>query len=199
LKALDSVPQNYISNQAFAAFYGVTRDCKNPELAFRLLDWAYSDEFTISSTWGVKGETWDYDANGEVELIGDFTIPEKLEAQAKTLSNIYYLPSRCALWQKYSKPVYKVMGIEPSCIWFSDANDELAEYYHLANILYYYTDEETEIISEYSPDLSTYINECQSKFISGEMPLSEFDNYRARLKEMGLDKITEIYVKHFGN
>ena len=41
-------------------------------------------------------------------------------------------------------------------------------------------------------DITTYINESQAQFISGALPLSQFDNYIATLKKMGMDRLLEI-------
>lgn len=52
-----------------------------------------------------------------------------------------------------------------------------------------------EYLSDYTNlwvDIDLYINECRAKFINGEMDIeTEFDDYLATLKSMGMDKIVE--------
>lgn len=38
----------------------VTKNCENPEAAFRLLDLMGRDDLTITTRWGKQGENWDY-------------------------------------------------------------------------------------------------------------------------------------------
>jgi len=41
--------------------YGfITKNCKNPELAFRILDLMGREDFTITTRWGIQGKHWDY-------------------------------------------------------------------------------------------------------------------------------------------
>lgn len=45
-------------------------------------------------------------------------------------------------------------------------------------------------------DIELYINECRAKFINGEMDIeTEFDDYIATLKKMGMDKVVEYKQK----
>ncbi|MFK7697290.1 ABC transporter substrate-binding protein [Paenibacillus sp. HJGM_3] len=42
-------------------------------------------------------------------------------------------------------------------------------------------------------DLGTYVDEMMAKFVKGTVPFSEWDNYAATLKKMGLDRYLKIY------
>jgi putative aldouronate transport system substrate-binding protein len=41
-------------------------------------------------------------------------------------------------------------------------------------------------------DIDTYINEMRARFISGQEPLANFDQYITTLKNMGMDRLIEI-------
>jgi putative aldouronate transport system substrate-binding protein len=41
-------------------------------------------------------------------------------------------------------------------------------------------------------DINTYIVESRAQFISGALPLTQFDTYIATLKRMGMDRLIEI-------
>jgi putative aldouronate transport system substrate-binding protein len=43
--------------------------------------------------------------------------------------------------------------------------------------------------------LDTYASEITIKIIMGQLPISEFDNMKAKLKELGSDKLVEMYRK----
>ena len=55
------------------------------------------------------------------------------------------------------------------------------------------TESETSEINSLWPDLKNYIDEMKFKFIMGEEPIDNFDQFRSTLSSMGIDRLTEIY------
>src|SRR5690606_27023078 len=55
-----------------------------------------------------------------------------------------------------------------------------------------YTPEENERIVALSNDISQYVTEKTTEFVSGRIPFSEWDNYVSTLKKMGLDEFMKI-------
>jgi len=51
-----------------------------------------------------------------------------------------------------------------------------------------YADEYASLIT----DITTYINESRAQFISGALPISQFDAYIANLRSMGMDRMMQI-------
>ena len=64
-------------------------------------------------------------------------------------------------------------------------------------MLRYYTDEDIDVIETYTSDIQTYTNENYLKFITGDRDLSEFDQYVATLKSMGMNEVIAVYQRHF--
>lgn len=56
-----------------------------------------------------------------------------------------------------------------------------------------FTNEENTRMAAISADISTYIREMQAKFITGEVPFSEWDTYVQTIERMGLAEYMEIY------
>ena len=54
------------------------------------------------------------------------------------------------------------------------------------------TEEEADELSTLSTDINTYVKESMVRFATGEMPLTEWDNYVETLNSMGLDRYTEL-------
>ena len=52
-------------------------------------------------------------------------------------------------------------------------------------------DEGTEYSSLFT-DISTYVDECNVKFIMGQMSLDDYDAYRDTLKKMGIERCIEL-------
>ena len=55
------------------------------------------------------------------------------------------------------------------------------------------TTEEANDISKYTTEIETYVNEMQIKFMIGTESLDNYDQYLSHLKELGLDRVMEIY------
>jgi putative aldouronate transport system substrate-binding protein len=54
------------------------------------------------------------------------------------------------------------------------------------------SDEHQSIVDRIQPDISTYSNETRLKFLIGEIPLSEWDNYVRTVNSMGLEQLREV-------
>ena len=52
-------------------------------------------------------------------------------------------------------------------------------------------EEGTEFSSTYT-DIETYVQECNVKFIMGQMSLDDYDSYRETLKGMGIERCIEL-------
>ncbi len=54
------------------------------------------------------------------------------------------------------------------------------------------TTEEGQTYASMYTDIETYVQECNVKFIMGQMSLDEYDSYRDTLKSMGIEQCIEI-------
>lgn len=57
----------------------------------------------------------------------------------------------------------------------------------------YLTNEEQSEMSALRSDLDTYVKQMEAKFVTGQEPLSNWDNYKAQVEKMGGKRIVEIY------
>lgn len=57
----------------------------------------------------------------------------------------------------------------------------------------YLTNEEQSEASALLSDLNTYVKQMEAKFVTGNEPISNWDNYTAQIKKMGGDRIVELY------
>ena len=55
---------NYRARDHKFNMYAVSSSCENPELMVQFLNWAYSEEGAINYGWGVEGDSFEYDADG---------------------------------------------------------------------------------------------------------------------------------------
>ena len=155
-------------------FLSTTLLDKDWETFLKCMDWGYSEECDYLLTYGIEGEAFEFDENGDpqyTELITNN--PEGYSmSDAKTL----YTPTTlagCVLYNEASKIMY------------SDAYNACAEKWDRSygEITTMPTDvsmtaEESETYSTLITDIATYSGEMITKFIVGEADLeAEWDNY----------------------
>lgn len=176
----------------------ISSSCKNVYEAVRLLDYLYSEEGKALMNWGIEGESYEVDKDGNkhfTDLI--MNNPEgktPYEAIAAYFPNTgftgfnSYLASS-ALEGKFNAKLKKVK--EDSVNYSLEADKGMI----LPNLPT--TIEEDEEISNSSADLSTYMSEMYSKFIMGVEPLDNFDEFQKNIKKLGIEKVIEIKQKAY--
>ena len=164
----------------------ITTACKNPELAAQWLDAHYSPEGSLIVNYGgLEGETFNYDENGH-PVLGDLVLNNPDMVFNHALS--FYCAKNYVGYYEYSR----VSDI------FTDAQREATEIWAKADSSYgypvnaYMTAEETTTYAQYSSDLTTYISEHLIKFIIGDEPLSDFEEFRQTLLTMGIEDVIAV-------
>lgn len=167
--------------------YGITRDCKDPVLAIKWLDYIYgSDEGRDTLLYGLEGLTYTVDADGN--KIWDDSIannPDGLNI-GTALRAVGAFPAQ---FTNRTEDFYRMMLT-------SDAVEEgalLKQYLIQPFPQVMGTDDELDRIASLNADIETYENEMIQKFIMGQAPLSEFDAFIQTIKGMGGDELTQIY------
>ena len=184
----------------------VTKDAKNPEIAFRLLDLMCDKELSINSRFGEKDKDWKFatDADKGTGLYENMDIP----ATIKVINNHWGQPQN-AEWAEDTQPAirpyqYGIGGMT----W--DGNEYDSQYMTAQAVPSYidkapeevvlkvpFTTEENDRTSEILTSLKTYIDESTQRFIVGDMPFSEWDNYVSELDNIGLEEYLKVVQKAY--
>jgi ABC-type sugar transport system, periplasmic component len=166
----------------------VTKSCKDTEAAMKLFDFMYSKEGHDLQAWGIEGISYVNVGNKKQVLDYVSKNPDGIDRST----------------------VQAEMGISGPLPWMYDAdainafNTPFATslntlYASKPNIVKEYwqatlTESESKITTKYNNDLvANYINPMMSKFITGKEPLSKWDEYVAKAKELGADD----YIKQY--
>jgi putative aldouronate transport system substrate-binding protein len=165
--------------------------CSNLELLMTFMDYQYSESGCLWTNWGPEGELWEYDANGK-RMLTDFALHH--EAGTAWLQDCFCYnelgDAGIQLWERnYAYEggerfvamfdVWSVKGFyEPEYIWPAAVK---------------FDDEEQNIINSNRTDANTYFVENYSRFFTGDLPFSEWDNYVQSLMDMGLATVLEVY------
>lgn len=172
--------------------WAVSTACGDPVPLMKLVNWLYSDEADLMYNWGEENVTYTMDAEGNPQWT-DLVInnPDGLNFMFAS-----YL---------YASGVGSVYfpGIYDMSKGFYSYNDDMLEAVETLSVL---TDgawnmpkyatlntEETEEYTSYSTDLETYAEGMILKFVLGDEPMENFDAFVNTCKEMGLDRMTELY------
>lgn len=165
----------------------ISKDCKNPEVAFRWLDYfVFSDESDMLQTLGIEGETYTVE-NGNIKMT-DFVTnnPDGLGSVEAirsigawtTLPHMRKLENVSAL--KLSDPVHAERA-------------ELYQPYIVDRIEFAIpTTEEFEKTARLYTDITTYRDEMVTKFIMGQEDFNSWDSFVSQLKEMGMDEVLKV-------
>lgn len=166
----------------------ISTSCKNVELAARTLDWFYSEEGQMLVNYGIEGKSYEM-VDGEPQYTDEImhnseglTVNQALSKYARPF-NTYY---SCLTEKAYKARMFSDVMREAYDIF----NDTDAKETALPPL--YPTAEEQKELSDLTNALDTYCKEMLAKFITGVTPISEFDNYTAKLKELKVDRVIEI-------
>lgn len=171
----------------------ISTQCKNPELAARLLDFGYSEDGILAFNFGIEGESFTMVDGYPTYTDIIMNNPDGL-APGEARSLYGYPTGSGPLIQ--DKRYMEQMAITPeqkeSLVIWADTN---AESYLIPTITH--TAEETDEIASIQNDISTYVNEMYYKFIVGVEPIENFDNYIKELDNLGMKKLLEIKQKGY--
>ena len=170
----------YWGNDPIAGFFGITRDCENPEETFQFLDYLYSKEANDLLYFGI--EDVDYVVDGDNYIID--LEKRSTDNYANRMGNNFGGFPRILL------AIHRDLSYTPET---AANNQQLREYYRLPLCTSFFLENELDVIQEYGADLSTYWSEAHIAFITGTKDISEFDDYVNVLKSMHVEDVEAVY------
>jgi putative aldouronate transport system substrate-binding protein len=168
--------------------FGISANCKNPELAMKWLDYVYASKAGSDYVmFGIEGKSYNRDAAGKVKLT-DYVL--KNPDGMGTFDALRALGSWPNVPYIQTEEAYVALFTP-----FPDLLDTAAKckpYIMTGFPPILPTAKESEDQTAVMGDLNTYRDEMVSKFIIGQTPLSEFDNFVKQLRSLGIDKVLAI-------
>lgn len=168
-------------------FYAITKDCEDPQLAMEFLSYcAANEDGRRLALMGIEGEHWDL-VDGQ-PVFKDFMMNDpqyNIILMCRRIGGFSFLDIQTREFNiarasgQYKKGLDLILENEGK--------------YEPAVPNFIPTTEEASEINSLWPDLKNYIDEMKFKFIMGEEPLENFDQFRSTLESMGIDRLTEIY------
>ena len=180
-----------ISGVIDGTFTGITKDCKDPVLAIKMLDYLWSEDGIKYLAWGIEGKTYTME-NGKPKFT-DFVNKnsEKLGA-SDALRSVGAWPT--IPWVQQKEQYTQMLSQIPD---FENFGELIKPVSKVGYPMLLASKEDQERITALESDINTYRKEMMIKFVIGKEPISKFNKYVETLKSMGLDELISIRQKQY--
>ncbi len=166
----------------------ISSSSKQVEAAAKLLDYNFSKEGHLLANFGVEGVSYTM-VNGYPKYTDviyknadGLTLSQAMAMYLRASTNGPFIQDPRYLEQYYSIPELS----EAINLW---AQTDYGKYIMPPVSA---TSEEAAELAKIMNNVMTYTDEMESKFITGAIPLSEFDTYVSQLKKFGIERAIEI-------
>lgn len=162
----------------------ITSCCEDVETAMRFLDYLYSEDGILFYNYGFEGIDFELDENNTPRFT-ETVINNEYGVDVPNMLRIRRPYSLCSsLMILYGTAEFNTdLKNEAWDVWSSNMDGAP---YIPSNVSM--NAEETETASYYIADIVTYASQMIPQFISGDKPLSDWDDFVAQLKEMSIEE-----------
>lgn len=170
----------YVGRVELGNMFGVSSSSSNPVLACRFLDYAMSEPCQEMYQWGIEGESYTVDANGNKVFTEQASDNDWLQQLGINPAFVY--------------PAQQSVTSTDALVadWHAEINAWQEQFVVDPWPFIYSTEEESEIINTYYVDIQTYVDENATQFITGTRSLDEFDSYISGLDNLNLSEVLQV-------
>ena len=167
----------------------ISADSENWEVALRWLDYLYTEEGALLANYGVEGDTFEFNEDGEPEFTDKILANENGWTMTQPVAS-YLCPSAgIANWSDWTRELAGVPEKDQACY---DVWSEFSDDWRLPSSVTLTQEESTERAALYA-DISTIVKEQTAQFISGALDIeSNWDAYISALEASGMERAIEI-------
>jgi putative aldouronate transport system substrate-binding protein len=156
----------------------ITTGCEDVELAMQFMNYLYTDEYYLPSNYGVEGETFDIDSNGDPQF-QDWT----WQTAGRTFSSVMMDYTLFTMVDaNVVTPGQSEAAAACADVWNSNL-DNVEDYPDAAAMNL----DESDAYSRHSGDIVTLAQEYTAKFITGDLPLSDIPAFQEKLITSGVN------------
>ncbi len=175
------------NNYGRGAVAVITKDCKNPDLAAKFLNFGYTDQGSLLYTFGIEGTSYTIQ-DGEpaytdlVKNNPDQSFAQILPSYTKTYAGPMEIHHQ--YYKEYYGNPKQIDAIEK----WGESNGEKYDMPYVS-----VSAEEADELAGIEAKLKQYVDEMSMRFIVGSEPLENFESYVETLKSFGADKAISMY------
>lgn len=170
----------YVGRVELGNMFGVTSSSENPNLACKFLDYAMSETCQEMYQWGIEGESYTIDANGDKKYTEKASDNDWL--QQLGINPSFVFPAQ--------QSVVSTDALVAD--WHAESNAWQYQFVVDPWPFIYSTVEESDVIGTYMVDIETHVNENATAFITGTRPMAEFDAYVSGLDALNLGEVLKV-------
>lgn len=188
--------QRHISNRWPASAFGiaVSSQTKNAEAIIKWLDYQFSPEGIILNNFGVEGKSYTL-KDGKPAYTEEVLHPTGgvTNTQALLVHTIGGGSWPTVVDVDGGAQIRKANGQT------ENPTDRYAKFIDLKKKIppLQFTKDESNVISQSMTDIKSFTEEKTTAFITGKLPISQFDQYVADMKKMKIDQVLEQYQKAY--
>lgn len=170
----------YVGRVELGNMFGVLASSGNIDLACKFLDYAMSEPCQEMYQWGIEGESYTVDDNGN-------KIYTEQASDNDWLQQLGINPS-------FVFPAQQSVSSTDALVadWHAECNAWQEQFVVDPWPFIYATMEESEVINTYMVDIETYVNENATAFITGTKSLDEYDSYISGLDALKLSEVLSV-------
>lgn len=161
----------------------ISATCEQIDVVAKWVDFAFSEQGSLIYSYGVEGETYNYDSDGN-PVFTDLIANNPDGLGTITACNLYAIQTGIGyLYEDRFDSTYPAAALEAGQIWMETLDlDNMMTIPAAANL----SALDAEIYAEGYSNILTYVQENIAKFITGARALDEFDAYVADIEAMGI-------------
>ena len=165
----------------------ISTSCKNIEAAARLLDYNFSEEGHLLANFGIEGVTYEMVDGYPTYTDVIMNNPDLPLSQAMCLYTRASVSGPFVQDPRYLEQYYDLPELQDAInLW------KQTDYGKYIMPTVTHSSEEASEIAKIINNVNTYAEEMEAKFITGALPISEFDNYVKQIKAFGIERAIEI-------
>lgn len=170
--------------------WNVAFDCEYPELVIQMIDWLYTEEGSRLASYGVEGEAYNLDDDGNIVLTELITNNPNLSAST---AMILYAGDLIPAVKDSSRLLSTYEPDVIAALEYVQGQDADGAYNMPSGLSSTFTEEEQDIYATYSPDLLTYMSEHALAFLMGEEDISNLPEFKKTIQDLHIQDIIDVY------
>ena len=186
-------------DSATGSHSSITTQCKNPRALMHWVDWFYSEEGSLTMSYGRENEGWSYAKEGDIAINGE---------QAKWALSQSYGSMQNNAWMGVA-PSYKSTELTLSQKVTSDDSSEVLLYETTRDLyepygkdcdvpdMFFELDTLSEL-AELKSNINGLVTQSISQFIAGQKDIeNDWESFKSALENLGLQRYLDIYQKQY--
>ncbi|MGQ7788402.1 ABC transporter substrate-binding protein [Nesterenkonia sp. K-15-9-6] len=157
----------------------------------QFIDWLYySDNGLEFATWGVEGETYERDADGEIALDEDIDINSLHPDAEEHLLRDYGFHNQPFMHAAGSLTEFVHSGLRPHVIEWQESMQHKEE--RPVTPAHPFTDLELEQLGLWSTSLTDHVQTATAQFILGQRSFDDWNSYVAELENLNMQSLVDM-------